>query len=103
MPMGAHAADVLRAILHGAEPRRFSLHTLGWCVSLGRRHGVVERMDGGTRPLGDIHTGRVAAFIKEAICRFTWYALVLESWRPGSYAWPRLKVPAQAALPLPRV
>ncbi len=90
MPMGAHAAGVAWALLQGKPPPPFSLGTLGYCVSLGRKDAVVDRTHADTSPTGNAFVGRTAAFIKEGVCRFTVGAAALESRLPGAYTWWRV-------------
>jgi NADH dehydrogenase FAD-containing subunit len=89
MPMGAHAARSLASELQGraVEPFRFGYAIQ--CVSLGRRRGIVQRVRPDDAPLPSFLPGRPAAWVKEAICRFTVAAVPMNRWVPGSYVWPR--------------
>jgi NADH dehydrogenase len=90
LPMAAHAADTICALLAGTRPTRFSFRDGGICVSLGRRNGVFQtrRLDGTP---SFAMTGRSAAFLKEQVCRFTVSALKRE--RDGKpFRW--LRAPA---------
>jgi NADH dehydrogenase FAD-containing subunit len=98
MPMGAHAADQVAALIAGGEPRLFSFRDTGVCISLGRRNGLIQvrRPDGS--PWFAI-TGRLAAWIKERVCRFTVWSVEREQ-RGKAYKWlhapdaPKLLAPA---------
>ncbi|MCY1010654.1 FAD-dependent oxidoreductase [Nannocystis pusilla] len=46
MPMAAHAADTAVAELTGGTVHEFRYADPGYCVSLGRRDGIVQFMDG---------------------------------------------------------
>ncbi|MFY0536623.1 FAD-dependent oxidoreductase [Nannocystis pusilla] len=46
MPMAAHAADTAVAELTGGAVHEFRYADPGYCVSLGRRDGIVQFMDG---------------------------------------------------------
>ena len=88
MPLGAHAADAAWASVNGAPVAAFRFVPNGYCVSLGRRDGVIDAY-------GLVLTGRMAAWIKERIVRFTTAAMVWQSrgwdyrWRPFFGAAPR--------------
>jgi len=88
MPMAAHAADVLCAALAGKEPAPFRFGYLIQCISLGRGDGLVQYVEYDDRPRERVHTGRMAAMIKEAICRSTMWSLRLERLHAGTYRWP---------------
>jgi NADH:ubiquinone reductase (H+-translocating) len=77
MPMAAHAAENIARAAAGRNERSFRFGDTGFCVSLGRKEGLIQlsRRDGTP---ASILTGRLAAFIKEAICRFTVWSLRLE-------------------------
>lgn len=89
MPMGAHAADNLARALAGAPPVPFDFGDPGVCISAGRADGVVElrRRDG--TPTGRIFTGRLAAYVKERICRYALWSLRAEGRAGWRYRWRR--------------
>jgi NADH dehydrogenase FAD-containing subunit len=64
MPLGAHAADIAWASANGLPIWAFEFVPNGYCVSLGRRDGVIDAF-------GQLITGRSAAWIKERIVRYT--------------------------------
>lgn len=98
LPMGAYAGGHLAAQLSERPlPGAFSFAYLLQCISLGRHRGLVQFVHSDDRPRPRILTGRVAAFVKEFICRYTVWSLQLEKRLPGSYQWP------QAPLSLPDV
>ncbi len=74
MPMGRHAADNLVDVLAGRAPRQFRFGDSGVCVSLGRTDGVIQRRDPTGVARGMIG-GRLGAWLKERVCRFTLGAL----------------------------
>lgn len=82
MPAGAHAADVAWASATGAQVSPFAFLPNGYCVSLGRRDGVVDTTS------GIVFTGRTAAWLKERVVRYTvssmhWQASGWDyRWRP---------------------
>ncbi|MBX3722879.1 MAG: FAD-dependent oxidoreductase [Turneriella sp.] len=72
MPMGTHSGDAIAALLRGKEPEAFRFGFPGRCVSLGRKRGLVQFVDKYSgAPREKILTGRVAAIIKELICKMT--------------------------------
>ncbi|MEZ4400384.1 MAG: FAD-dependent oxidoreductase [Kofleriaceae bacterium] len=80
LPMAAAVADHLAAVVRGAAPGRFWFGDSGGCVSRGRTDAVIQRRG----PLGDdrgVVRGRVGAWIKEAVCRFTIRALRRPAWQ----------------------
>ena len=78
-PTGAHVADNLVRALVG-EPEE-PLHYIAplYCVSLGRRDAILQTTVRGA-PTGRVHTGRLAAWVKELICRATVFMPYLERW-----------------------
>ncbi len=89
MPLGAHAADVLVALVRGHTPLPFRFADAAYCVSLGRRDGVVDLRYGDGSPRERVFTGRFAAFVKERICRYTVTMLRLERLPLLRYVWMR--------------
>jgi NADH dehydrogenase FAD-containing subunit len=95
MPMGAHAADVAFQSARGEAPRPFAFTPNGFCVSLGRRDGVIDAM-------GMVLTGRLAVLVKESVCRYTIASMAWQArgwdyrWRPF-FGSPRRALPAPAA------
>ncbi|MEU4323662.1 NAD(P)/FAD-dependent oxidoreductase [Nonomuraea dietziae] len=97
MPIAAHAADVINARAAGRTARAFRFRYLIQCVSLGRRDGVIQTVRHDDSPLDLVLTGRVAAWVKEQVCRFTLGSLRLERRRPGTYLWPKGSARSSAA------
>ena len=89
MPMGAQVGENLARELRGQAPEAFDYDLLFYCVSLGRRDGLIQWPDADGRPMGRILTGRRAALFKEVICRSTWWALRLEAKGRRGVVWKR--------------
>jgi NADH dehydrogenase FAD-containing subunit len=89
MPLGAYAADAIRARLRGDAPRPLRFGYLMQCVSLGRRRGLVQRVDATDAPVRAVLRGSLGARVKESVLRYTTRAMTLERWLPGTYTWPR--------------
>jgi NADH dehydrogenase FAD-containing subunit len=100
MPMAAQAADNAVAELTGAAPQAFRFGDAGFCVSLGRRDGIIQLVDIDGRPSGATLTGRFAAWLKEQICRYTVFALHAERRGLMAYRW---RKPRRVALPAAEV
>lgn len=79
MPMAVCVADNVVAAVTGTAPTPFRFGDTGVCVSLGRTDGVIQRRAPGGANRG-VTRGRLGAWIKEGVCRFT----VLALRRPGS-------------------
>jgi NADH dehydrogenase len=86
MPLGCHAADVVADLVKGKPPRTFRFAFPLQCVSLGRKRGLVVRTDGGDRATGRVITGRLAAMVKELICRYVIGMVRIER-RYAVYPW----------------
>lgn len=87
MPLGAHAADNVVASLTGGEPRAFRFAYVVQCISLGRRDGIIQWVRSDDAPTERVWTGRLAAWVKEGVCRYTILTLRGEGlgW---TYRWP---------------
>lgn len=79
VPMGAHAADNIARRLRELPAEPFSFGDGGYCVSLGRRDGLLQliRRDGVMTER--IFTGRGVAFFKEQVCKAVAHSLWLEA------------------------
>ncbi|KUI29396.1 pyridine nucleotide-disulfide oxidoreductase [Mycobacterium sp. IS-1496] len=87
IPLGAQAANTVLSRIAGAEPKVLNQAFTGQCISLGRRAGLIQlaHLDDRVMPL---HIGgRVAASIKETVCKGTVSFLSREARKPGSYFW----------------
>lgn len=102
LPMGAYAGGHLAAQLTKRRlPSAFSFAYLLQCISLGRHRGLVQFVDSHDRPRPRILSGRIAAFVKEFICRYTVWSLQLEKRLPGSYLWTETELALPAAVSHP--
>ncbi|MFD4468002.1 NAD(P)/FAD-dependent oxidoreductase [Rhodococcus sp. NPDC058505] len=71
IPLGAHGADTVLALLDGRDPEPLSMGFLLQCVSLGRRAGVVQFVRTDDSPRRWALRGRTGARVKEQVCRTT--------------------------------
>lgn len=100
LPMGVHVAESLVDELQGRPPRAFDYALLFYCVSLGRRDGLVQWADERGVPVGRVLTGRRAAWFKELVCRSTVWALQLERRGLPGVVWKRgAASPSEGDLP----
>lgn len=95
MPMGAHAADNVVASLQGRAQAPFAYRHPGYCLSLGRRTGLIQTVDAEGAPTARVLRGRLGAWVKELVCRYTVFSLRLERVGLG-YRWRKFP----AALPV---
>ncbi len=63
---GPKAADVIAARLTGREPGQFRYRYIHECISLGRRHGLIQFLNADGSPKPVILTGRKAIAYKNA-------------------------------------
>jgi NADH:ubiquinone reductase (H+-translocating) len=105
-PLGAQAANTVLSRIAGTAPAVLNQAFVGQCISLGRTHGTIQFARTDDTPVNVVLGGRVAASIKEAICKGTLWGIRREAAKPGSYYWVKGgKRPAQSptdeAVPLP--
>lgn len=89
MPMGVHVAENIVHELRGTAPVPFDFALMFYCVSLGRRDGLIQWADAAGALTGRTLTGRRAAWFKEFICRSTIWALQLERRGLPAVVWKR--------------
>src|SRR5574340_144971 len=63
---GPFAADAIASRVAGIEPNDFHFRYLHECISLGRRHGLVQFLNADQSPKNHILTGRMAIGYKNA-------------------------------------
>ncbi|SDD11908.1 NAD(P)/FAD-dependent oxidoreductase [Actinokineospora iranica] len=90
---GPYVADAIATRLAGGVPRPFRFRYFHQCLSLGRRAGVIQFVDGADEsPQWMILRGRIAAGYKEIVCRSSVWLFR----HPGPYL-PRVLVPPRPA------
>jgi len=88
-PMGAHAADSLAAQLLGRQPSAFGLSYIAAGLSLGRRDGVVQFLDGSSDTATRFMiTGRIANWFREFFVGFLLLTIRLQRTMPWVFYWP---------------
>ena len=96
MPLGATAADTVLDRIAGANPKPIDQGFVVQNISIGRRGATVQFTHRDNSPRRSYVGGRVAALIKEAVCKNTVRSIVRESQKPGAYRWPRSGAPVDA-------
>ena len=87
IPLGAQAANTVLSRVAGTEPATVNQAFTGQCISLGRRAATIQLAHLDDRVLPLYLGGRLAAGIKEAVCKGTISFLAKEARTPGSYFW----------------
>ncbi|OBG22182.1 NAD(P)/FAD-dependent oxidoreductase [Mycobacterium sp. 852002-51057_SCH5723018] len=86
-PLGAQAANTVLSRIAGTTPAALNQAFVGQCISLGRSQGTIQFARTDDTPVNVALGGRVAASIKQAICKGTLWAIRREAAKPGSYYW----------------
>jgi len=88
-PMGAHVADTLAAQFRGRQPSPFGLSYIAQGLSLGRRDGVVQFLDGSSDTATRFMiTGRIANWFREFFVGFLLLTIRLQRTMPWVFSWP---------------
>jgi NADH:ubiquinone reductase (H+-translocating) len=87
IPLGAQAANTVLSRIAGTPPAVVNQAFTGQCISLGRSYGTVQLARPDDTPLNLFVGGRVAASIKEAVCKATVWGIRREAANPGWYRW----------------
>ncbi|BCO34654.1 FAD-dependent oxidoreductase [Mycobacterium heckeshornense] len=86
-PLGVQAANTVLARIAGTEPAVIDQAFVGQCVSLGRKHATFQLARFDDTPINLALGGRVAAWVKEAVCKATVWGIRREAAKPGSNPW----------------
>jgi len=97
VPMGATVADNVAAEIAGRALVAHGFRPAGYCVSLGRRDGLIQGCTATGRPTRALATGWLGAQVKESVCRYGLRMLMLTKYWAGAYHWPH----GNQARPLP--
>lgn len=90
IPMGGHAAENMAADIRGEQSKPFDLGYVFHCISLGRKDGLIQFVTKTDKATSRIITGRMGAFVKELICRYTIISMRAEKISHLlRYRWPR--------------
>jgi NADH:ubiquinone reductase (H+-translocating) len=84
-PLGVQAANTVLSRIAGTEPAALSRMFVGQCISLGRSYATFQLARTDDTPVNVAVGGRIAASVKEAICKATVWSIRREAAKPGSY------------------
>jgi NADH:ubiquinone reductase (H+-translocating) len=87
IPLASYAADTILARLDDREPKVINPASLGQSISLGRGAGIVQMAHFDDTNIPMYVAGKVAASIKEMVCKGTLTNLQKEARKPGSFSW----------------
>jgi NADH dehydrogenase len=87
LPLGAQAANTVLSRIAGTPPAVVNQAFTGQCISIGRKYATIQLARPDDTPLNLFVGGRVAAFVKEAVCKGTVWGLRKEAADPGWYRW----------------
>lgn len=87
IPLGAQAANTVLSRIAGTPPAVVNQAFVGQCVSLSRSYATVQLARTDDTPVNAVIGGRIAASIKEMICKGTLWGIRREATKPGSYFW----------------
>jgi NADH dehydrogenase FAD-containing subunit len=73
--MGAWTGENVARFVQGREPKPFPFAIVIRCVSLGRRDGLVQFTTWNDVPRPRVWTGHLGVFVKEMICRMTYWVV----------------------------
>ena len=75
LPMGAYAGEAAATKLLGGSASPLAYRAAAYCLSLGRHDGILQAMTRDDEPSWLAARGRLGAFVKERIVRYTVWAL----------------------------
>jgi NADH:ubiquinone reductase (H+-translocating) len=87
IPLGAQAANTVLSRIAGTAPAVINQAFTGQCVSLGRSFGTIQLARPDDTPVNVAIGGRVAASVKEVVCKGTVWGIRREAAKPGWYRW----------------
>ncbi len=83
-PLAIQAADTVLSRIAGEEPAVIEPKFVSQCVSLGRHGATLQVTHADDSPAKFYISGRLAASVKEAVCKGTLWGLRREARKPGS-------------------
>jgi NADH:ubiquinone reductase (H+-translocating) len=84
-PLGVQAANTVLSRIAGTEPATLSQMFVGQCISVGRSYATFQLARTDDTPVNVAVGGRIAARLKETICKATVWSIRREAAKPGSY------------------
>src|SRR3954451_13879478 len=85
--LGPQAANTVLSRIAGTAPAEFDYAIPGACISLGRHVGILQFGRKDDTAVNFYISGRIAAYVKEAICKGTLWGLRRGARNPGSAFW----------------
>ena len=85
--LGPQAANTVLSRIAGTTPANFDYGFAGSCISLGRRAGILQLARKDDTSVNFYFSGRLAAKVKEAICKGTLWGLRRAARKPESAFW----------------
>ena len=99
MPAGAWAAENIARQLRGQSEQSLQYAVPFFCVSLGRRDGLIQMAARDGSMTGRVLTDRRGAWFKELICRSTLWALKMERMGISGIQWVRSRPASEIEAP----
>jgi NADH dehydrogenase len=99
MPAGAWAAENIARRLHGYPEQSLQYAVPFFCVSLGRRDGLIQMAAPDGSMTGRVLTHRRGAWFKEFICRSTMWALKMERLGISGIQWVKSRPASEIEAP----
>ncbi|QLL06570.1 NAD(P)/FAD-dependent oxidoreductase [Mycobacterium vicinigordonae] len=87
IPLAAQAANTVLARIAGTAPAPLNQAFTGQCISVGRSYGTIQLARTDDTPVNFYVGGRVAAALKDLVCKGTVWGLRKEAAKPGWYRW----------------
>jgi NADH dehydrogenase len=87
IPLGAQAANTVLSRIAGTPPAAVNQAFTGQCISLGRKYATVQLARPDDTPVNLFVGGRIAASLKEVVCKGTVWGIRKEAAKPGWYRW----------------
>lgn len=87
IPLAAQAANTVLSRIAGTAPAALNQAFTGQCISVGRSYGTIQLARTDDTPIRLYVGGRMAASVKELVCKGTVWGLRKEGAKPGWYRW----------------
>jgi NADH:ubiquinone reductase (H+-translocating) len=88
MPLGAKAAGTVLDRLAGRSPAAVSQAFVGQNISIGRHLATIQLSYRDDTPRRIYLRGKLAAWVKEFVCKNTVKSILREARKPGAFRWP---------------
>jgi NADH dehydrogenase len=88
MPLGAKAASTVLDRIAGRSPGAVSQAFVGQNISIGRHRATIQLSYRDDTPRRIYLRGKLAASVKEFVCKSTVKSILKEARKPGAFRWP---------------